>query len=68
MKLSIRNVPLSILTLAHATVGIVPIFIWLNGWVYEGNVMVVNYSWERYVVVRRDYCAGTAIVFILHSL
>jgi len=35
---------------------------WLNGWVCDRNVMVVNYSWERYVVVRRHYCAGTGIV------
>jgi len=42
--------------------GLVSIFTWLNGLVCDMNVMVVNYSWERYVVVRRDYCAGTGIV------
>ena len=41
---------------------LVPIFMWLNGWVFDRNVMVVNYSWERCVVVRRDYCARTGIV------
>jgi hypothetical protein len=62
--INILNCPLemSLLHWNRIQWGLVPIFTWLNGWVYDGNVMVVNYSWERYVVVRRDYCAGTGIV------
>jgi hypothetical protein len=66
--INVLNYPLEMFLLAYLhwhmiQWGLAPIFTWLNGWVYDRNVMVVNCSWERYVVVRRDYCAETGIVY-----